>query len=696
MDNFKIKNKYKIIFALLVFGAVFLVCGSVFAEVANTTAGTGVNTGTAVGSVSDQSNNAMKEITGDDTAKPFFLLVWISSFAAGILVLLSLLINFSIAIGSTVISLPIVQAGSQAMISFANLGFVFAIIVMAFATIFRVQSYAMKQILWKLIVAALLVNFSLTIAGAFISVSNIFTDFFLQGLNFKSFSDGLMGVLNPQGLVKVEDASAWNKISSPFGAIFKTMASLLFVIIFTFVIILTFLALAIMLLIRTVILGILLVIMPIVWLLWIFPGTSKYWSEWWSNFIRWTFFAPIVLFFTVLVISSGTQLKNIRDLSGMGQQQNAQMEQALKDSVTLNPDFFDHVAQIIITTGLLLGGLFAANRMGITFASTAMGMAKGGGKMFGGWVGKKSLQYGTSILNKPRGEQGKEKSYAQKISEWSAGSKIAKYTILPGLAARGIAKFSAAGGENLVKQAKDGAGKRSLNENTALLGYGSLPTRQGILAHLQEKELLGKVPNVLNKYINSDNQKKFAQNGQAVTFANIEKALGINVAMKEKFDEGKMEEFYTEGKKFFAKMSDKDWSKIQHNEIFSEKSEYGNASDPDSLHGARQRALAYGVAEKDPGRLAAIMPKIKGENFDRFKIALVEGNTTEAAKRPTEDGEKISDEKWLEHKKFAEMVNNLKNDVSKKRLWDSYSKNLLRREVGFEEYTPPPAPASSA
>jgi len=389
----KIKNKYKIIFALLVFGAVFLVCGSVFAEVANTTAGTGVNTGTAVGSVSDQSNNAMKEITGDDTAKPFFLLVWISSFAAGILVLLSLLINFSIAIGSTVISLPIVQAGSQAMISFANLGFVFAIIVMAFATIFRVQSYAMKQILWKLIVAALLVNFSLTIAGAFISVSNIFTDFFLQGLNFKSLSDGLMGVLNPQGLVKVKDASAWSKILSPFGTIFKTMASLLFVIIFTFVIILTFLALAIMLLIRTVILGILLVIMPIVWLLWIFPGTSKYWSEWWSNFIRWTFFAPIVLFFTVLVISSGTQLKNIRDLSGMGQQQNAQMEQALKDSVTLNPDFFDHVAQIIITTGLLLGGLFAANKMGITFASTAMGMAKGGGKMFGSWVGKKSLQY---------------------------------------------------------------------------------------------------------------------------------------------------------------------------------------------------------------------------------------------------------------------------------------------------------------
>ncbi len=604
----KIKNKHKIIFALLVFSAVFLISSDTsFAQ----------NDMDVQATVAELTGEGSKDVVSSP-AGLLNLLLWISS---GIISLFGYLIDFSIAIGKSVMGLPIVQIGSQAMISFANLGFVFAIIVMAFATIFRVQSYAMKQTLWKLIVAALLVNFSLTIAGAFISVANIFTDFFLQNLNGKSISDGLMGVLNPQALIEVEDASLWSMVKGAFSYFFKYIASLLFVIVFNFIIILTFFALFIMLLIRAIMLGILLVIMPIVWLLWIFPGTSKYWSEWWNNFIRWTFFAPIVLFFIVLVISSGGQLQKIRETSGVSQQQGVGVEKAFKDSMTFNPDFFDHITQIIITTGLLLGGLFAANKMGITFASTAMGLAKGSGKMFGGWVGRKSLQYGTGILNKPRGEEGTEKkSYAQRLSEWSAGSKLAKYTLLPGLAARGIAKFSAAGGENLVKQAKDGAGKRSLNENIAMLGYGSSPTQQGILEHLQEKNLLNKVPNVM-KYIDKKHMDEFAKRGQAPAFGDIEKSLGMNVAMKENLDKGDAgrEEFYKEGKKFFSKFSKIDWKKTQFNDIFSEKSSVGLS---ESSHKTVQEGVAHGIISNNPGDVVKILSNVKPQNFERARSVI--------------------------------------------------------------------------
>ncbi len=612
----KIKNKHKIIFALLVFGAVFLIGAySALAEDIDPTTAIG---GSVSGGVYTPPTGALTDGTADSVPGLLNLVLVISS---GIMSLFGYLIDFSIAIGKSVMSLPIVQIGSQTMISFANLGFVFAIIVMAFATIFRVQSYAMKQTLWKLIVAALLVNFSLTIAGAFISVSNIFTDFFLQGLNGKSISDGLMGVLNPQALVEVNDASAWDILTGMLSYLFKYMASLLFVIVFNFIIILTFFALFIMLLIRAITLGVLLVIMPIVWLLWIFPGTSKYWSEWWNNFIRWTFFAPIVLFFIVLVISSGGQLQKIRETSGVSQQQGVGVEKAFKDSMTFNPDFFDHVSQIIITTGLLLGGLIAANKMGITFASTAMGLAKGSGKMFGGWVGRKSLQYGTGILNKPRGKEGEEKkSYTQRLSEWSAGSKLAKYTLLPGLAARGIAKFSAAGGENLVKQAKDGAGKRSLNENIAMLGYGSSPTQQGILEHLQEKNLLNKVPNVM-KYIDKKHMDEFAKRGQAPAFGDIEKSLGMNVAMKENLDKGDAgrEEFYKEGKKFFSKFSKIDWKKTQFNDIFSEKSSVGLS---ESSHKTVQEGVVHGIISNNPGDVVKILSNVKPQNFERARSVI--------------------------------------------------------------------------
>ena len=64
------------------------------------------------------------------------------------------------------------------MLNFTNLGFILAIIIIAFATILRLESYAIKQTLWKLIVAALLVNFSLVICGGIISVSKLTTDSF--------------------------------------------------------------------------------------------------------------------------------------------------------------------------------------------------------------------------------------------------------------------------------------------------------------------------------------------------------------------------------------------------------------------------------------------------------------------------------------------------------------------------------------
>ena len=85
--------------------------------------------------------------------------------------------------------------------SFTNLGFVLAIIVIAFATIFRIQSYAMKQVLWKLIVAALLVNFSLVIAGAFINIADNVTSSFnnkILGASGVGLSTKLAGVLNTQ------------------------------------------------------------------------------------------------------------------------------------------------------------------------------------------------------------------------------------------------------------------------------------------------------------------------------------------------------------------------------------------------------------------------------------------------------------------------------------------------------------------
>ena len=62
----------------------------------------------------------------------------------------------------------------------AAAGFVLAIIIIAYATIFRRQSYAMNKTLGKLVIAALLVNFSFAIASGIISVSNNLTQYMVD------------------------------------------------------------------------------------------------------------------------------------------------------------------------------------------------------------------------------------------------------------------------------------------------------------------------------------------------------------------------------------------------------------------------------------------------------------------------------------------------------------------------------------
>ena len=283
----------------------------------------------------------------------------------------------------------IVLVGWPIVLNFANMGFVLAIIIIAFATIFRSQTYGMKQALWKLIVAALLVNFSLVIAGAFINIADTITDIFIKqatGEGAIDFSTRLAGLFKAQQFLRVGDAEASQTViqgMSEFGGGLLTfIAQIFFGAGFTLLAALTLLAIAIMLLIRYVVLAILLILVPLAWLLWIFPGTQSHWQKWWSEFIRWTFFAPAVSFFMMLAVAA------IRNYP-------VDVENIVKSAVNQQGNVGDRgsilggVSNLVIVMGLLLGGLYTANKMSIAFASTAYNTAQGAAKGADKWMGRK-------------------------------------------------------------------------------------------------------------------------------------------------------------------------------------------------------------------------------------------------------------------------------------------------------------------
>ncbi len=258
----------------------------------------------------------------------------------------------------------------------ANLGFVLIMIVMAVATIVRYEKYSVQKLLPLLIGAAILVNFSLTIAGVFISFSNTISDAFSarlvgEGATNRNFTDAIAGAFSPQRLlIKNTDnpeppdpASQGNFLSGVSAAALISISGLVFNVIFLAIAVLSMAALALMLIYRYIYLSFLLILSPLAWMFWVFPDLKYLYDKWWTNFIKWCFFLPAVTFFLYLAVETAFQME--------------------KNSIFINVTGFTGAlasimaqgAQMIVLAGLLLGGLIVAQELGIKGASGAMSLA---------------------------------------------------------------------------------------------------------------------------------------------------------------------------------------------------------------------------------------------------------------------------------------------------------------------------------
>lgn len=287
-----------------------------------------------------------------------------------------------------------VQLGFNLTLALANLGFVAAIVVIAVATILRQQTYGVKQLLWKLVVAALLVNFSLTITGAILNFSDQLTTYFVNATDptgggagdYLAFVGKISSSFASQGLFQPPDPDAptWNSILPPgidvaasiMDQFFTGILNMVFSAIFLVIIAITFLALGILLMIRYVYLSILLILMPLAWLMWIFPAFKNMWHKWWQHFLKWVFFAPIVMFFLYLALYTAlNQSSWVEAHAGIiGGENDPSTTLAI---TTGNVGVVQSLGKIIITIGLVLGGLFAAHSLSITGATVAIGAASG-------------------------------------------------------------------------------------------------------------------------------------------------------------------------------------------------------------------------------------------------------------------------------------------------------------------------------
>ncbi len=302
-----------------------------------------------------------------------YILYPIMNMESTVLGLVGELVNYTMQ-PQSILGATIVLKGWTITRDFANMFFILILLAIALSFILFPR-FQIKQALPKLLLVALLINFSLPIAGVFIDFANVFTRYFLdqaaEGGKLTELIANKLDITNLYALATIEPSTAV-KLDLAQQA-FKT---LLFGIFFMGLLIFIFFALALMFLLRTGWLYILLILLPMVLLLSVLPAGKSYFSQWTSRFFQWTFFAPIATFFIFLSIATFSDVL-------IGSTAKETMA-AVADPTGIN--ILKEIYNYIIITMLLLGSLTVANSMGIKTAGAAMGMIKGGGKMIRGGI----------------------------------------------------------------------------------------------------------------------------------------------------------------------------------------------------------------------------------------------------------------------------------------------------------------------
>ncbi|PLX21746.1 hypothetical protein C0584_01420 [Candidatus Parcubacteria bacterium] len=266
---------------------------------------------------------------------------------------------------------------------FCNMFFILILLVIAFATILRIESYNMKRWLPKLLMMAVLINFSKTIASLIIDVSQIFMLTFVSAIG--TTGGAIISALGVQGYFDIvrtqitENSKSPNLLSTIIGLIMGTI----FLIIATIVLIVFLGALVI----RMVMLWVYTVLSPLAFLLAAFPGGQSYSSRWWSEFTKNVISGPVLMFFFWLGLIAANGYTPSTEVTS----------QCFGPVSSLCPDNFLH---FIIAIGMLVGGLIVTSQIGGAaggLAGKGMGAINKGkalalrpGQKAGAWAGRKA------------------------------------------------------------------------------------------------------------------------------------------------------------------------------------------------------------------------------------------------------------------------------------------------------------------
>lgn len=211
-----------------------------------------------------------------------------------------------------------VQAGFLFTSGIANMFLILVFILLAFGYILKIETFATKKALIRLIIVAFLMNFSLVFIGMSVDIVNVAYNTILSGNKnltlqvIEGLVMGIWGVISnfltwyalhaASSLIPlVHSLPLQVGVLVTIGTVFlPNIVMTFFQIISALLISGVFFILVFLFMARVFIIQLLAILAPLAFLCWILPQTQRWWGEWLTHFTQWLTLGVEKLFFLVL------------------------------------------------------------------------------------------------------------------------------------------------------------------------------------------------------------------------------------------------------------------------------------------------------------------------------------------------------------------------------------------------------------
>lgn len=413
----------KRLFTVLLIGAllvsVFVVVASpVFAQV------------TAASTNTSSSNAAQIPSKLCDNIACKALLSILSVFVSVFVSLVSLLLNGAISLliyfasyngfGSS----PAVTFGWVIVRDLANMFFIVVLLIIAISTILEIEKYQWKQMLPRLLLMAVLINFSRTISLLVIDVSQVVMLTFVS--TFEGAASNFTNAFGMSSALEFVAKTATNGVPANIDAV-QLFFSYVFALILMVIALSVIAAMTILLIGRIIMLWLLIVLSPMAYFLSTFPKGQEYHQQWWKEFTNHVIVGPVLAFFIWL------SLQVMATIQGGNIGSGEPPEISITQIGVTQAGTRDNIVQFVIAAGMFLGGLQMAQKLGVMggqLAASVAGSIQAGAKGIGAW-GLARADDAQAALQKRLATS----KYGEKI----ATSGVGKYFGLDKLRTHGVA-----------------------------------------------------------------------------------------------------------------------------------------------------------------------------------------------------------------------------------------------------------------